>query len=263
MVKWATAYYVQPDVILKWVLHLQNLKSTGKLPETLWITSSDDFSSWGGGSDEYHVPALNELIKAVDFVSTHTYPMHNTHYNPYFWGVLPEEDSLGKKAKIRKAMERSLEFAKDQYLSVKAYVYTVDPDKPIHIGETGWASYDGDNRHYGSKGSKACDELKEGLYYQLIRGWTNTSGISCFYFEAFDEPWKDAQHPEGSENHFGLLKVNGQAKYALWDLVDQGAFEGLTRDGYAITKTYNGNEDKLLNEALVPEIMQDLASQTP
>ena len=80
MVKWAATYYVQPRIILKWVNHLQGLKKEGKLPEDLWITSSDNFASWGGGGEEYHVEDLNELIKAVDYISMHTYPMHDTHY---------------------------------------------------------------------------------------------------------------------------------------------------------------------------------------
>ena len=32
MVKWATSYYVQPEVILKWVKHLQNLKVAQNVP---------------------------------------------------------------------------------------------------------------------------------------------------------------------------------------------------------------------------------------
>ena len=39
MVKWAASYFVQPNVILKWVNHLQQLKKTGKLDKELWITS--------------------------------------------------------------------------------------------------------------------------------------------------------------------------------------------------------------------------------
>ena len=85
MVHWATSYYVQPSVILKWVNHLQNLKTKGKLPSNLWITSSDDFASWGGGAEIYKTKDLESLIKAVDYVSMHTYPYHNTHYNPFFW----------------------------------------------------------------------------------------------------------------------------------------------------------------------------------
>ena len=76
--------------------------------------------------------------------------------------------------------------------------------------------------------------------------------MSCFYFEAFNEPWKDARNPKGSENHFGLFKVDGTAKYAIWELVDKGVFEGLTRNGNSITKTYDGNIDSLMSEVLVP-----------
>ena len=66
MVKWATSYYVQPNVILKWVTHLQSLKEKGDLSKDLWITSSDNFASWGGGDPQYHVEDLTKLIKAVD-----------------------------------------------------------------------------------------------------------------------------------------------------------------------------------------------------
>jgi predicted dinucleotide-binding enzyme len=61
MVKWATNYYVQPAVILKWVNHLQQLKKQNQLPKDLWITSSDNFASWGGGDAAYHNEDLNQL----------------------------------------------------------------------------------------------------------------------------------------------------------------------------------------------------------
>lgn len=250
MVKWATSYYVQPEVILKWVLHLQNLKVEGKLPKDLWITSSDDFASWGGGEDSYKVPALEKLIKAVDYVSAHTYPYHNTHYNPEFWKVPNFHKNLSDKEKIDKAMERALTFAKNQYKSVVNYVKSIDSTKTVHIGETGWSTKS--NEFYGKDGSRATDEYKQGKYYNSIRKWTNENGISCFYFEAFDEQWKDAANPLGSENHFGLINLKGEAKYPIWDLVDKGVFDGLQRDGKPISKTFNGNEKELMKTVLVP-----------
>jgi exo-beta-1,3-glucanase (GH17 family) len=250
MVKWATEYYIQPDIILKWVKHLQRLKKIGKLDKDLWITSSDNFASWGGGDSLYHNEDLENLIKAVDYVSIHTYPMHDTHYNPIFWGLIESEAIRPKTEAIEYAMKRALLYAKKQYASTAKYVHSIDPSKEIHIGETGWAS--SCDFHYGNDGSKACDEYKEGLFYRYMREWTQTEGISCFYFEAFDEKWKDAQNPGGSENHFGLFKINGEAKYAVWDLVDQGTFEGLVRHGNSIRKTYDGNLDSLLNAVLLP-----------
>ncbi len=254
MVRWATAYYVQPGVILKWVNHLQTLKGEGKLPKDLWITSSDDFVSWGGGDASYHTEDLQKLIHAVDYISMHTYPYHNSHYNPEFWRVPQNEESLSDLEKVDAAMLRALEFAKAQYDSVSNYMKSLGVNKPIHIGETGWATVS--NGHYGPRGSKATDEYKEALYYKHMRNWTNAAGISCFYFEAFDERWKDAHNKKGSENHFGLFTIDGKAKYALWDLVDKGTFKGLTRNGNAIAKTYNGDENSLLKEVLVPPLSE-------
>ncbi|SNZ01798.1 glycosyl hydrolase family 17 protein [Flagellimonas pacifica] len=257
MVRWATSYYVQPWVILKWVNHLQDLKRNGKLPKDLWITSSDDFSSWGGGDSSYHTEDLEKLVKAVDYISMHTYAYHNSHYNPEFWGVPDDEEELSGLSKIEAAMFRAKAFAMSQYDSVSNYMKSLGVNKPIHIGETGWATVS--NGHYGPKGSKATDEYKEALYHEHIRDWTNKAGISCFYFEAFNEKWKDAQNKSGSENHFGLFTLDGQAKYALWDLVDQGIFKGLTRNGNPITKTYNGDKEALMKDVLVPPLKREQA----
>ncbi|WP_297802598.1 glycosyl hydrolase family 17 [uncultured Polaribacter sp.] len=250
MVKWATSYYVQPNVILKWVNHLQELKKKGDLPKDLWITSSDDFSSWGGGDESYRVKDLEDLIKAVDYVSMHTYAYHNSHYNPEFWKVPDNEHQLSDKEKIDNSMLRALEFAKKQYKDVSEYIKSIDSSKPIHIGETGWATTS--SGVYGVNGSRATDEYKQGLYYKQLREWTNKERISCFYFEAFDEQWKDAQNSNGSENHFGLFTLNGEAKFPIWTLVDKGVFDGLTRNGNSISKTFNGNVDALMQEVLVP-----------
>lgn len=250
MVRWATSYYVQPNIILKWVNHLQNLKKKGELPKDLWITSSDDFASWGGGDSSYQTKDLEDLIKAVDYVSMHTYPMHNTYYNPAFWETPKQEQQLSDIEKIDAAIIRSVEFAKLQYKNVSEYVKSVDASKTVHIGESGWATVS--NGHYGSKESRAADEYKAGEYYNLMRAWTNQAHISFFYFEAFDESWKDAENPFGSENHFGLINMKGQAKYALWNLVDEGVFERLKRDGYNITKTYNGDKIQLLKDVKTP-----------
>ena len=250
MVKWATSYYVQPNVILKWVNHLQNLKKEGKISKDLWITSSDDFSSWGGGDPSYRTKDLEDLINAVDYVSMHTYPYHYSHYAPDFWKVSDNEKNLFDIEKIDNSMLRALEKSKQLYKEVSNYVKSIDSTKTIHIGETGWATVS--SGHYGANGSRATDEYKQGLYYNHLREWTNKEGISCFYFEAFDEQWKDAANPEGSENHFGLFTLNGEAKYPIWDLVDKGVFKDLKRGGNPITKTFNGDKDALMKTVLVP-----------
>ena len=255
MVKWATSYYVEPQFILKWVDSLQTWKSQGKLPSNLWITSSDNFASWGGGSKDYHVPELVELIKSVDFISMHTYPMHDTHYNPDFWRAPESDKALDKEGKIQAAMARALNHAQAQYRSVQAFMDSLGVDKPIHIGETGWAS--SSDGHFSAEGSGACDEYKQAIYYEAIREWTERDSISCFFFEAFDEPWKDAGNPSGSENYFGLFDVNGKAKYCLWEEVDKGLFEGLSRGGKAIEKTFGGDMNQLMQSVHSPQVANE------
>jgi exo-beta-1,3-glucanase (GH17 family) len=256
MVHWATEYYVEPTIILKWVKHVQQLKKKGELPASLWVTSSDNFASWGGGGVEYHKPALDSLYREVDYISMHTYPMHDTHYNPQFWGVRDSELETTDLEKIEAAMLRSRDYAIKQYNSVVAYMKSLGVDKPVHIGESGWATES--NEFYGPDGARAIDEYKAGRYHQLMREWTDQNNISLFYFQAFDEQWKDAANPGGSENHFGLIDLQGHAKYAIWDLVDAGVFEGLTRDGNEIIKSYDGDLDALMEDVLVPPTQREI-----
>jgi exo-beta-1,3-glucanase (GH17 family) len=250
MVKWATSYYVTPVIILKWVNHLQELKKTEQLPKNLWITSSDNYLSWGGGEEQYHTEDLNRLIKAVDYISLHSYPIHDERYFPEIWGIKENEANLSDKMKIDAAMLRARDYAISQYNGVVKYMKSIGVDKPVHIGETGWTTTD--NVYYGDKGSKAADEYKAAQYYELMREWSNKEKITCFYFEAFDENWKDSANPLGSENHFGLINLQSQAKYALWKNVDNGTFKGLTRNGKPITKSYNGDVNELWLDVKIP-----------
>ena len=190
----------------------------------------------------------------MDYISMHTYPYHNTQYTPEFWRDSEVNLQNSDIEKIDAAMQRAKKFAMNQYDSVVSYMKSLGADKPVHIGETGWATIS--DGHYGPKGSKATDEYKQGLYYRHMREWTNSANISCFYFEAFDEQWKDVHNPKGSENHFGLFDLKGQAKYPVWNLVDQGIFVGLNRDGNPIEKTYNGYRDSLLSKVMVPPLQE-------
>ena len=250
MVKWATIYYVEPHIILKWVQYLQKLKRANALDRDLWITCSDDFASWGGGDASYKTRDLEAIIRAVDYVSFHTYPFHNSHYNPQFWKTPETENALSELEKADNAMKRALEFSINQYTKVKEYVHSISPNKPIHIGETGWAS--NSDGFYGSEGSRAADEYKQALFYKNMRNWCSKNNISCFYFEAFDEPWKDSTNPKGSENHFGLFTVDGKAKFILWESVEKGVFSTLKRDGNAIEKTFSGDKKLMLDTVIAP-----------
>jgi exo-beta-1,3-glucanase (GH17 family) len=256
MVHWASGYFVQPAIVLDWVNMLQAKKKAKELPSELWITSSDNFASWGGGSKEYHSEELQALINSVDYLSVHTYPFHDTHYNPDFWPVPEEEEALSKEDRIAAAMNRALLYAQNQYNSVKSYMKSINVEKPIHIGETGWASLS--DGYYGTGGSRASDELKQSLYYHGMRKWSDSLEVACFFFEALDEPWKDGNNPNGSENHFGLFTAEGKAKYAVWDLVDKGTFEGLGRTKKVVEKTFDGDKKQMMGRVFSPPVKRNM-----
>ena len=251
MVHWQSDYFVLPSVILNWVNHLQKLKSEHKLPSNLWITSSDNFASWGGGDAAYHNEDLTALIKAVDYISLHTYPFHDTHYNSSFWLESQKNiEHLDAKVRIELAVQSAVDYAVFQYQAVESYVESLGVQTPIHIGETGWAT--ASENLYGTSGTQAADEYKQALYYRKMSDWTIANGVSCFYFEAFDEPWKDAPRPRGSENHFGLIDVEGTLKYALWDEYDSGVFKGMTRDDKPLKKSFNGAFEEMFSTVKLP-----------
>ncbi len=116
---------------------------------------------------------------------------------------------------VEAVMLRAKNYAIGQYDSVASYVKSIGVDKPLNIGETGWAS--SSNGFYGEGGSRATDEYKLGLYYNHMRDWTNEAGMACFYFEAFDEPWKGGDHPDEVEKHWGLYTVQRVPKEAIRD----------------------------------------------
>jgi hypothetical protein len=94
-----------------------------------------------------------------------------------------------------------------------------------------------------------------------MREWSDSAKVSLFYFVAFDERWKDAKNQLGSENHFGLINLKSEAKYAIWDLVDAGIFKGLERDGKQITKTFNGDVQKLMETVKVPPTNKEIQAK--
>jgi exo-beta-1,3-glucanase (GH17 family) len=248
MVTWQK-HFVPASTILRWVNVLGKARAEGRIPEKTWITTSDNWAALGG-QESYRSEDLAELMRQMDFVSLHTYAFHDTYYNPELqWAPLPDEANLPVKEQIARSVERSIGHQKMQVQAVQEYLNGLGIDREIHIGETGWASLD--NSFYGPDGTRAANEYTAGVFYKAAREWTREEDMTCFYFEAFDEPWKSGG-TAGSEGHFGLLTVDGQAKYALWDRVDSGAFKGLSRGGNPIVKTHGGDKALLLEKLKEP-----------
>lgn len=252
MVHWQP-HHVAPGEILKWVNVLMEARSSGQIPSSVWITTSDNWAALGG-EIAYHQEDLVELLRAIDFVSLHTYAFHDTYYYPTFEWAVEEDESLPLEEQRLRAVRRAINHQKAQVKAVKEYMRAHGIEKAIHIGETGWATKD--DSHYGPEGTKAADEYTSKLFHDAIREWTDSKGMTCFYFQIFDEPWKSSS-VDGSESHFGLFTVDAKAKPVIWDLVDAGTFKGLTRDGNPITKTFDGDESTLMKTVQPPVIHKE------
>lgn len=249
MVTWQT-HFVPSSTILKWVMALKNARTEGRIPQGTLITSSDNWAALGG-EPQYRNDDLAELLKQMDFISLHTYAFHDTYYNPALqWAIQPEEMSLPITEQHMKSVDRAIDLQKVQVKAVEDYLAELGLEKEIHIGETGWASLD--NAFYGIEGTGAAYEYTTKLFYDAVIKWTRAENMSCFYFEAFDEPWK-SKGTAGSEGHFGLFTLNGEAKYPVWNLVDKGCFDGLTRGGHPIIKTHGGDISALQKKLKSPK----------
>ena len=247
MVTWQP-HHVAPSVIHRWVKVLQEARAAGRLKPDLWITTSDNWAALGGEAS-YRNDDLLALLRALDFVSLHTYAFHDTYYYPTFRWAVEGEAGLPVAEQRAQAVERALGHQQAQVEAMRAYMTAHGIERAIHIGETGWASRD--DSHYGPEGTRAADEYTQKLFHDAVRAWTDAEGMSCFFFEGFDEPWKSST-VDGSENHFGLFTVDGKAKAVIWDLVEAGVFEGLGRDGKPVTKTFGGDDARLMETVEAP-----------
>ena len=136
---------------------------------------------------ENYVPwqhKLRELVAELDFISLHTYPV---------WEY--------------KHIHEALDYTKDNVESV-ACLY---PGKPIVITEAGWCT---NSNGRGMHAEHAVQEL-QALYYQDLMDWTRATGLLCFVFEAFDEPWKGSSDPLEPEKHWGLFTVDRRPKLVM------------------------------------------------
>jgi exo-beta-1,3-glucanase (GH17 family) len=257
MVTWQP-HHVAPAIIHKWVKVLQEARADGRLSPDLWITTSDNWAALGG-EESYRNDDLLALLRDLDFVSLHTYAFHDSYYKATFAWAVGEDADLPIAEQRRRAVARAVEHQKAELETTRAYLLENGIVKDFHIGETGWATRD--DSHYGPDSTNAADEFTSMLFHDAVREWTDSAGISCFYFQALDEPWKSSS-PDGSESHFGLFTVDGQAKAVIWDLVDAGAFDGLGRNGNPVTKTFGGDMDRLM-ETVGPPVYLKFAPPAP
>ncbi len=149
------------------------------------------------------------ILATIDFVSMHSYPQLDTYFQPdlFDWKQL----GTAAAGRAQAMANANLAEARRQYAQVRSAL-----DKrgltgmPVTIGETGWNVFD-------PKLSFRAHPVNQKLYYDGLRAWaaegrTGNGPKAIFYFEAFDEPWKQ------SDDGWGLFNKNRQARYVIQGL---------------------------------------------
>jgi exo-beta-1,3-glucanase (GH17 family) len=164
-----------------------------KAAVTCRVTVADDFLYW--------LQPGNKLVKHLDFITLHSYPI---------WGHLD--------------IDQGLSATTDKFEQIRRLY----PTKSIVFGEVGWASF---TEPHAQHVPRAGDEGKQKRYYEEINAWAKVRGVTTFFFEAFDEPWKGT----GTEGHWGVFSVDRKAKPVMLRLYPQLRPTGPTSPSYVNT----------------------------
>lgn len=145
------------------------------------VTTADDFNFW-------NKPASRDVAAEVDFITLHAHPLWN-----------------GRQ------LEDGLAWLKDQTAAVAA----LHPDRPLVIGETGWATMRADEGEQARLMKGAVGEAEQKIFHDAVRAWAEEDNITAFFFEAFDENWKGGDDPAEVEKHWGLYHADRTPKAAM------------------------------------------------
>ncbi len=197
MVEWST-HKIDPVVMGG---YLRRVRSAITQP----VTTDDNWLFWAS------VPKA--ISDVVDFASVHTYPLLDTFYDPKLWDWRLKATPVDQRAQAMVAA--SITEAKRQFGQARAGL-----DKsglsgmPMIIGETGWTAVDTAG---GPNLAFRAHPVNQKLYFDALQAWaaagrSGNGPQAIFYFQAFDEPWKQG------DDGWGLFNKDRQARYTVQGL---------------------------------------------
>lgn len=169
--------------------------------------TTDDNWAFFAGSDGVDP---RRIVDAIDFVAMHTYPMIDTKYALWEW----RRSDATAAVRAPAMMDSALAKARKDHDAVRAYLRKIGLGAmPVVIGETGWKAEIADGEIF------RAHPVNQKMYLDRLRAWAAEGSASAptkiFWFQAFDEPWKQG------DDKWGLFDVNRKARYALQGLFPQ------------------------------------------
>jgi len=145
------------------------------------VTVADDFNFW-------NKPTSRLVAGEIDFIMMHAHPM---------WNGLQLEDALA--------------WLQEQVADVQSK----HPDRLVVLGETGWATMVHDRGEQAELIKGRPGETEQKIFFEATRAWADSTGLTLFFFEVFDENWKGGKHPDEVEKHWGLFRAGRGPKASM------------------------------------------------
>ena len=191
-----------PDAI---AAHIKSVRSQITQP----VTTDDNWA--------FYASAPGTITNVIDFASVHTYPLADSVHNPNQWDW--QQTAVPAALRAVAMMDAAIASAKKDYSTVRSYLDGKGlSSMPIVIGETGWKAIASGGETF------RAHPVNQKMYFDRLNAWglaakSGTGPTSIFYFEAFDEPWKNA------DDNWALFNVNRQARYAIQNLYPASQWE--------------------------------------
>lgn len=174
------------------------------------VTTDDNYAFWASA------PTL--ITDQIDYASLHTYANLDTWFDPTRWewkrkDVPAAQRALAMMDAAMVETRRQYQEARD-HLDRKGLSYL-----PIIVGETGWNAVDVGRQKF------RAHPVNQKMYLDRLQAWADAGRAGSgpkqvFYFEAFDEPWKQG------DDKWGLFNANREARYAVQAINPPGATVG-------------------------------------
>ena len=227
MVSWSPNK-IEPAVMARYI---RKVRSQIKQP----VTTDDNYAFWAA------VPTL--ITDEIDFVALHTYAELDTVFDPTRWDWKQLGVPAGTRAQAM--MDAALAETKRQYQQARAYIDSKGLSYiPIVIGETGWNAVNLGRLRF------RASPVNQKMYLDRLDAWmmqsrsANSGPRQVFYFQAFDEPWKQG------DDQWGLFNKDRQARYAIQSINRNGAPAGTAIWTYEpVAPEYDLNRDGAYSEA--------------
>jgi exo-beta-1,3-glucanase (GH17 family) len=180
------------------------------------VTTDDNWAFFAKATGNQDPKAV---LNAIDFVAMHTYPLADSIHDANKWNW--QQTTVAANLRAAAMMDAALGAAQSDFAAVRANMDSLGLNSmPIVVGETGWKAIASGGENY------RAHPFNQKMYFDRLTSWLGSSVTAkpkaIFYFEAFDEPWKQA------DDNWGLFNVARKARYVVQSLYSNTLWEAGT-----------------------------------